>query len=280
MRRYVQQIMDRGFLKTFLVTTALLVAGALAALPLAWSIWHSFTAAPLHAAVGQTAISFDAYRHLFSAQPVATWLANSLFLAGLQTVIAAICSTLAGFALARYRFRGRLLILGVFLATLLLPSQVALPAAWQLMRDLHLLDSYLALLLPAAASAFGVLLFYQTCRQIPPELLDAARIDGCGEWRLWWEIVLPAIQPTLATFVVLSFTANWNAFLWPQIVIQDDRKYTLAMGMANLTAQPQSRGDLPLLLAATTLCIIPSFILFLAARKHLNETFNEGAIRG
>ena len=82
-------------------------------------------------------------------------------------------------------------------------------------------------------------------------MLDASRIDGCSEWRIWWEIILPEVQPTLVTFAVLSFTANWNAYLWPQILLQDERRYTLAMGMATLSAVPRQRLDLGLMLAAT-----------------------------
>jgi ABC-type glycerol-3-phosphate transport system permease component len=180
--------------------------------------------------------------------------------------------------LAHHRFTLRRPLLGILLLSMLLPGQVTLPATWRLLHQLHILDSYAALLIPAAANAFGALLFRHACLQIPPEMLDAARIDGCSEWRTWWEIVLPMIQPTLVTFAVLSFTANWNAYLWPQIVLQDQRNYTLAMGLANMASMPQQR-DLGIMLAATTISILPAFALFLIARNSLQESLTEGAIR-
>lgn len=265
----------RRIIATWFLSIALLLAGGLAAVPLAWMVWRSFIVLTPEGA----AFSLNHYGELLSGQPSATWFANSLFIAGAQTLIAAAACTLAGYVLAHHRVPYRRVWLGVLMATLLLPSQVALPASWQLMHKLHLLDSYLAMLLPAGANVLGVFLFRHACRQIPPELLDAARIDGCGEFRIWWDVVLPVIQPTLVTFAVLSFTANWNAYLWPQIVLQDARKMTLAMGLANLSALPQYRSDLGLMLAGTALSIIPAFALFLAARHSLESSITEGAVK-
>lgn len=263
-------------IKIVLVTTALLLAAGLTALPLAWMAEGSLHAAGTTAATSGGGISLGNYRELLVMHPAIVWFANSLFVAGMQTLIAVGACTLAGYVLAQHRFTFRRRLMVMLMATLLLPSQVALPAAWQLMLKCHLLDSYLALLLPSAANVFGVFLFRHACAQLPTEMLDAARMDGCGEWRSWWEIVLPVIQPTLVTFAVLSFTANWNAYLWPQILLQDPGKYTLAMGLANLSTLPHQRANLGLLLAATTLSILPCLALFIAARKSLDSSLVEG----
>jgi ABC-type glycerol-3-phosphate transport system permease component len=266
----------RKTLATILLTTALLLAGLLAALPLLWMLANSFvTSYPGEPLRG----SLDHYRAIFTTQPALLWLANSLFVAGTQTVLAVICGSLAGYVLARHDFRGRRRLHVLLVATLLLPAQVTLPAAWQLMLHLQLLDSYLGLVLPAAGTALGALLFYQACKQIPDDTLDAARIDGCSEFRCWWEIALPAVSPTLVTFAVLSFTANWNAYLWPQILLQDERKFTLAIGLANLAALPAYRSNLGMMLAATSISIVPCVILFMAARNSLRESITEGAVR-
>lgn len=260
--------------RIILLTLVLLIAAALTAAPLAWMVARSFhqeTVVP-----GRNPVTLSHYQRLLQSYPSGRWMSNSLFVAGWQTLIGAAAASLAGYVLAWHRFRGRRILLGLLIATLLLPAQVALPASWSLMYHLRLLDSYLALLLPAASSALGALLFRQACLQIPHELLDAARMDGCSEWRIWWDIVLPMVQPTLVTFAVLSFTANWNAYLWPQILLQDERKYTLAMGLATLAALPSRRVDLELMLAATALSILPAFALFLAARSSLQETITEG----
>lgn len=260
----------RHRLATISLTALLLGCGMTVAFPLFWMVYRSF-----HHDLNPL-LSLDNYTRLFAQTAISRWLANSLFVVSLQTLIACFAATLAGYVLAHHQFPTRRPLLGLLFAALLLPGAVTLPAAWRLLRDLHLLNTYWALLLPSAANVFGALLFYQAARQVPPELLDAARIDGCSEWRVWWEIVLPVIQPTLVTFAVVSFTANWNAYLWPQIILQDESRYTLAMGLANLATMPQQR-DLGLMLAATTLSIVPAFALFLASRSALEESLTEGS---
>lgn len=264
----------RKLAKTILVTLMLLIAAAIAAAPLAWMVIRSFQSDAWGISPGQ--LTANHYQRLLGAYPVGQWLSNSLFISGFQTLIGVVSASLGGYVLAWHRFRGRRVLLGLLIATLMLPAQVALPASWRLMHHLHLLDSYLGLLLPAASTALGALLFRQACLQIPHGLLDAARMDGCSEWRILWEIVLPIVQPTLVTFVVISFTANWNAYLWPQILLQDEQRYTLAMGMATISALPQQRLDLGLMLAATALSILPAMALFLAARTSLQGTITEG----
>ena len=267
---------SRRFIPTILLTTALLAAAVLIASPLIWMIVRSLRQ-PGRGIHGGS-FTFDNYTQLLQTQSVTLWLSNSLLLVSLQTLLACLAAALAGHVLAHHRFTWRSPLLALLLGSMLLPGQVTLPATWRLLQHLHLLDTYAALILPAAANVFGVLLFRHACQQIPSEILDAAKIDGCSEWRTWWEIILPVIQPTLVTFAVLSFTANWNAYLWPQIVLQDQRKYTLAMGLANLAAMPQQR-ELGLMLAATTLSILPAFALFMVARHSLSESLTEGAVR-
>lgn len=266
----------RQRLTILLVTIALLAAAALVATPLAWMVIRSLRepGPGIHGG----SFTFGNYLQLLRSQSTAMWLSNSLLLVSLQTLLGCFAAALAGHVLAHHRFAWRKPLLGIVLLSMLLPGQVTLPATWRLLHQMNLLNTYIALLLPAAGTAFGAMLFRHACQQIPSEMLDAARIDGCSEWRTWWEIVLPVIQPTLVTFAVLSFTANWNAYLWPQIVLQDERKYTLAMGLANMASMPQQR-ELGLMLAATTISILPAFALFLIARQSLQESLTEGAIR-
>ncbi len=252
------------------------MAAAIVATPLLWMIVRSLREAGRGIHGG--GFTLANYVELLQSQTTAMWLSNSLLLVSLQTLISCFAAALAGHVLAHHRFPLRRLLIAMLLLSMLLPGQVTLPATWRLLHQMHLLDSYLALILPAAGTAFGAMLFRHACRQIPSEILDAARIDGCSEWRTWWEVVLPMIQPTLVTFAVLSFTANWNAYLWTQIVLQDQRKYTLAMGLANLASMPQQQ-ELGLMLAITTISILPAFALFLMARDSLQESFTEGAIR-
>lgn len=270
LRGHTAREMRRQFSICGLTALLLFCAGG-AAFPLVWMMARSFRGL----GEAQDSWTLGNYIRLFSQTEASAWLANSLFLVGMQTLVACFSCTLAGYVLAHHRFWGRRMLLVMLVATVLLPGQVTFPATWRLLRDLGLLNSYAALVIPAAGSALGALLFYQAAKQIPGELLDAARMDGCSERQVWWLIVIPAVQPTLVTFAILSFTANWNAYLWPQIILQDESKSTLAMGLANLATMPQQR-DLGLMLAATTLSILPAFALFLAARGSLEESLTEG----
>lgn len=272
--RYALPVRRR--LTIYSLTAALLAGAALIASPLVWMVVRSLRE-PGRGIQGGSFTPGN-YMDLLQSQSTGIWLGNSLLLVSLQTLVACFAAALAGYVLAHHRFRWKRPLLAILLLSMLLPGQVTLPATWRLLQQMHLLNTYLALLLPAAGTAFGAMLFRHACQQIPLEMLEAARIDGCSEWRTWWEIVLPVIQPTLVTFAVLSFTANWNAYLWPQIVLQDQGKYTIAMGLANMASMPQQR-DLGIMLAATTISILPAFALFLVARHSLQETLTEGAVR-
>jgi ABC-type glycerol-3-phosphate transport system permease component len=162
---------------------------------------------------------------------------------------------------------------------MLLPYQVLLPSSYELMHQLGWLDSYWAILAPGAISVFGLFLFSRAMRSVPDDLLNAGRIDGCSEIRLWWEIAVPLVRPMISAFTLLSFTASWNSFLWPQIVLQDEAKYTLPIGLANLSALPGTQSDFGLLLTGTLLSILPVAILFLALQRDFISGLTSGALR-
>src|SRR5690606_12640066 len=130
-------------------------------------------------------------------------------------------------ALAKYRFAGRRLLMLLMLVTMVIPGQVLLPGSYELMRSIGWLNSYLAIVVPGAVSVFGMFLFMQAMKAVPDELLQCGRIDGCSEFRLWWEVALPIVRPMIGAFTLLSFMGSWNSFLWPQIVLLSPEKYTL-----------------------------------------------------
>ena len=222
--------------------------------------------------------SLGHYGQLFADHPFGRWLVNSLFVASTQTVSAVVLASLGGFAVAKYRFRGRRVILGVSLSVLLLPYQALLPGAYELVRGLGGLDTYWAVLAPGAASVFGLVLFARAMRSVPDDLLAAARIDGCSEPRLWWSIALPLVRPMTAAFALLTFAASWNAFLWPQVVLQDDGKYTLPLGLASLSLLPGQ--DLGVLMAGTVLSVLPVAVLFFALQSDFVAGLTSGATKG
>ena len=224
-------------------------------------------------------LTFANYARLFDERPFGRWMINSIFLASTQTAASVILSCLGGFAVAKYHFAGRRSILGLLLSVMLLPSQVLLPSSYELMHTLGLLDTYWAILLPGMISVFGLFLFSRAMKAVPDELLSAARIDGCSELRLWWEIAVPLVRPMIAAFTLLSFTASWNSFLWPQIVLQDQGKYTLPIGLANMSVLPGTQSDYGVLMAGTLLSIVPVAILFFALQGDFIAGLTSGAVK-
>ena len=167
------------------------------------------------------------YGFLFRQYPFVTWLLNSLFLSSANTALVVTLSSLGGFALAKYRFRGKTPLMAMMAATMLIPGQVILPSLKLQMDALGWTNSYAAILVPGAVSVFGIFLFMQAMKAVPDELLHAGRVDGCSELRLWWEVALPIVRPMIGAYTLLTFMGSWNSFLWPQIVLQNPAKYTL-----------------------------------------------------
>jgi ABC-type glycerol-3-phosphate transport system permease component len=261
-------------------------AAALWLLPFVWLVCASFKApADFFSAsflpwndLGR--LTLDNYRLLLGNFPFLAWLLNSLFLASAQTVIVVLLSSLGGFALATYRFRGRGVVITVMLLTLLVPGQVLLPSTYELVNHFGWIDSYAAILVPGAISVFGMLLFRAAMGAVPSELLHAARIDGAGELRLWWDIALPSVRPTVGAFTLMSFTATWNSFLWPQIVLQDESRYHLPIGMTSLIGLPEHDVPYGLLMAGTLLSVLPVVALFAVLHRDFHTGVMTGAVKG
>ena len=224
-------------------------------------------------------LTLDNFHDLFAREPFARWMLNSIFVTSIYTVCVVTLSSLGGFALAKYRFPGKWVLMLVMLATMLLPGQVLLPGSYLLMYQLGWLNSYLAIIVPGAVSVFGMFLFMQAMKAVPDELLQAGRVDGCSELRLWWEIALPIVRPMIGAYTLLSFLAAWNSYLWPNIVLQDQDKYTLPIGLAGMLGLPEFEAHYGILMAATLLGILPVVLLFFILQKDFISGLTSGAIR-
>lgn len=224
--------------------------------------------------------TLDNYRFLFDRYPFAAWLVNSLFVSCAQTVLVVTLSSLGGFALAKYEFRFKRPLMIVMLATMLIPYQVLLPSMQLMMYRIGWINSYAAIIVPGAVSVFGMLLFMQSMKLVPDELLHAGRVDGCSELRLWWEIALPIVRPMIGAYTLLNFMANWNGFLWPQIILQNERKYTLPIGLANMMSLPQFQTPYGVLMAGTLLSILPVIVLFVILQRDFIAGLASGAVKG
>ncbi len=261
-----------------------LAAAALA--PFAWLICAAFKsqadlfAYPFLPWHDLRRLTLENFRVLFTREPFAAWLINSIFLASTTTVLVVTLSSLGGFALAKYRFRGRGVLIWVMLGTMLLPGVVLLPGSYLLMYTIGWVNSYLALVVPSAVSVFGMFLFMQAMRAVPDELLQAGRIDGCSELRLWWEVALPIVRPMVGAFTLLTFLGSWNSYLWPQIILQNEAKYTLPIGLANMVAVPEYSSDYGVLMAGTLLSVLPVMVLFFALQRDFIAGLSSGAMKG
>ena len=220
------------------------------------------------------------FRTLFDRLPYGRWMFNSLFLSSLQTVLVVTLSSLGGFALAKYRFAGKRPLMALMLCTMLLPGVVLLPSNFKLMYHLGWLNSYAAILVPGAVSAFGMFLFMQAMKGVPDELLQSGRVDGCSELRLWWEIALPIVRPMTGAYTLLTFVGSWNSFLWPSVVLTDGGKYTLPIGLNSMIGLPEFDTRYGVLMCGTFLAILPVMVLFFALQRDFVSGLASGAVKG
>jgi raffinose/stachyose/melibiose transport system permease protein len=207
-------------------------------------------------------------------------LANSLVIALAATFLTVALSALAAFVFARLAFRGRELLFTLFVLGLLFPSAVAILPLYILVRQLHLLDNPLGVILPQAAFGLplSIVILRPFFRSIPRELEDAARIDGCGTFGFFWRVLLPLSRPALATVSVLAVVASWNQFLLPLLVLGDADQWTLPLGVMNFSTQ-YSR-DIGAILAYSTLAMIPALLFYIVAERQLVRGLTSGAVKG
>ncbi len=211
-------------------------------------------------------VPFDAY--LFNSAKIAT----SVALGQLLT-----CS-LAGYAFARLRFPGRDLLFLGYLATMMIPGQVTMIPLFIIMRELHWIDTHYALIVPGLTSAFGTFLMRQFFLTFPADLEDAAKLDGCNPFGIYWRVLLPLSRPVLATLGVTTLMGVWNDLLWPLIMINTESKRTLTLGLATLRGQYHTNW--PLLMAGSVMMLLPILILFLMAQKYFVQGISLTGMKG
>lgn len=212
-------------------------------------------------------LNFNNYIKLFKSINFFLYLKNSVIVTFSILIISLFLNSLAAFAFAKYNFRGKKTIFTSMLATMMIPGQMTMIPIFLLMRFLGLLNTYLALILTSAVSVFGIFLVRQYMLTIPDELIESARIDGCSEFQIFWRIVLPLSKPILSTLGIFTFMGAWNDFLWPLIVMIKENKYTLTVALANLNSQFAT--DYGLLMAASTIVVLPVMIVFLFGQKFI-----------
>jgi multiple sugar transport system permease protein len=258
-------------------------AGALLTLaPLAWMVSASMMA-PGEASLQPPPVlpahpTLEHYAALLTRMNLARSFLNSAAITVLATVLSVLINAAAGYALAKLAFPGRERLFRIIASVLVVPAQVGMLPLFLLIRELGLVNTYAAVLIPYLASVFGMFLVRQYALGIPDDLLDAARVDGAGEARIFFLIVLPTIRPVLAALATFTFLTAWNDFLWPLIVLTDSSMYTLPVALANLAGEHVQ--DTELMMAGAVLTVLPVIIVFLFFQRALERGILAGSVRG
>lgn len=208
------------------------------------------------------------YLRAFREAELGQFYANSIVVAAITTVLAVAHNALAGYAFAKLRFRGKRVLFGVVLATMMLPLTVSFVFAYLLCQWFGYVNNYQALIVPFLASGFGVFYMRQVIAAIPESLLEAGRLDGMGDFEVFWTIVLPMAWPGVTALAIFSFTNSWNAFFWPLIVVDSPRYKTLPLAIADLSAGLYVQSW-PVQMAAATILVLPLIVLFFFTQRYL-----------
>ncbi|HIQ77768.1 MAG TPA: carbohydrate ABC transporter permease [Candidatus Scatomorpha intestinavium] len=247
----------------WMISTSLKSRGALMSIPIEWIPDEP---------------TLDAYSAVFSRFPFLRTIGNSLFIAIVYTLITLVSASMAAFAFAKIRFRGSGVILKIYLAMMMIPTQVTMIPLFVIMNRLGLIDSYASVILPSIFKPFAVFMLVQQMQSIPNDYLDAARVDGAGIFRVYGHIALPMCAPTLATLAVTTFMESWNDYLWPLLMLTDRSKMTLPIALSTLNGQYNTEYNV--LMAGSLISMIPIIIIYLCAQKQFKNGLMAGGIKG
>jgi len=260
-----------------------LVAGALIALfPLFWMVSASFMQTgmanqyPPHLVPRHP--TFAHYREIFTRLSMGRFVLNSAIISLLVTGLSLFINSAAGYAFAKLRFRGRDKLFRGLMLGLVVPVQVAMLPLFLLFKEMRLINTYWGVIIPSLASIFGIFLIRQYTLDIPDDLLDAARIDGASEFRIYRSVVLPVIVPILATLAIWTFLTTWNDFMWPLIVLSDQSKMTLPVALANLAGEHVQ--DTELMMAGSVVTVLPVLLVFLFLQRYYVQGIMAGSVKG
>jgi multiple sugar transport system permease protein len=271
----------RGDFFTHLV---LIAACAIIIVPLAWMMLTTLKAhedvltkppwwIPAHPSL------LSNIRHVFERIDFGRYFLNSLFVSTSITLLDLFFSTITGYALAKYNFPGKSIVFGVVIGTMMVPFIVILVPQYILVRDLGWLDSYTGLIVPFAISSFGIFLMRQALASTPDELIDAARIDGAGEWRILFQIVVPLHAPALISLAILRFLGEWDSLLWPLVATNSGSMRTMSLGMA-LMQDDRYGTDLPTLMTAATMAIAPIVVAYVFLQRFFIKSVASSGVKG
>jgi multiple sugar transport system permease protein len=276
MSRKISDMIKRGCLYVLLVAGAVMFV-----FPFYWMVLSSLKTPEevFRLDLIPSRVTMDSYRYMFERIPVWKGLYNSFVFAGSVTLITLIFTSMAGYALARLKFRGRDMLFSIMLLTMMIPFQLLMIPLYIIVVKLHWMNSFAGLILPVSVNALGVFIFRQFFRTVPQELIDAARIDGAGEWRILFQIMMPISKPAVVTVAILTFMGPWNDLLWPLLVMRDQQLMPLAQ-MATLFGLEGQGGQWGSIMAVNTMLALPVIVLYLFFQRYFIESVGSSGMKG
>jgi len=264
----------------------LLILGMIIILPFVFMIVASFKPAReifahgLNLNLNLEMMTFNNYLALFTNRGGIywRWFANSVLITIISTALILLFTSMVGYGLAQYKFKGRTFVFLLVLATMMVPGQILLLPLFRLITALGLMDSYLGVILPGLVPATAIFFFRQYCMGLPRDYAEAARIDGCSEGRIFWQIYVPLMKPAFGAMTILTGMNVWNDFLWPLVVLRTTENLTLPAGL--LSAMTPYENNFDLLFAGSVMSVIPIVILFLFNQRAFIEGITIGGIKG
>lgn len=255
--------------KILVIGLAIIIAGA-TLLPALWMISASFMASgeasTFPPKLLPSKITFEHYVTLFTRLNLWRYLINSLIISISVTGISLFFNSMAGYAFAKYRFPGRDRLFRFLVSEMVIPAQVTTLPLFLMLNKIGLINTYAGVIVVGMSTIYGIFLMRQFALSIPDSFIEAARMDGSSDFRIYWSVILPLCKPILITLAIFTFMGTWNDFLWPLIVLTDDSMYTLPVALANLTGEHVQ--DTELMMAGAVITIMPVLIVFIALQKY------------
>ncbi|MCQ2009459.1 MAG: carbohydrate ABC transporter permease [Sporolactobacillus sp.] len=267
-------------LSKLIVLIILSVGGFFMVLPFIWMLLSSVKTdmeiLQIPPTVWPKSFTLDNFINLFTQMDFLIYLKNTIIIV-LFSFIGLFLNAMAGYGFAKYKFKGKNSLFYLVLATMMIPGQVTMIPVYLMLNMAHLTNTLLGIALPGMVGAFGIFLFRQFMSTISDEIIEAARLDGCSEFYIFWKIILPVSRPVLAVQGILTFIAGWNSFIWPLIIANDQKYYTLSVGLALLKGQHASNYALQM--AGSAFMVVPIVIVFLALQKYILQGFNVSGMK-
>lgn len=224
--------------------------------------------------------TLENYENAFTAVPLLGYLLNTLIFSVITTAAMVVVSTLAAYAFARLKFKGKNLVFGLFLSMMMIPTELVVITNFVTITNWDMRNSFLGLILPSITSVFYIYLLKENFEQVPEELYKAAKVDGTSDLKYLWKVMIPICKPTLVTITILKLIECWNSYVWPRLITDDPTYYLVSNGIQEIRENGFGRENLPAMMAAVVVISVPLILLFLAFRKKIMEGVSQGGTKG